>query len=229
MLQSESSIKSIVNIPRQKLIWKGNYIEASNFSTNILYKSICKDKTEPSIGVSKWMRILQINENLSINQLYVFMFHYLEENKLKIYRWKLLQFILPTKQLLFKWKQTNDNLCNVCNEEEDYNHFFISCRFLEKFWKSIHELMIKSNLNFRVSLKQLVFGYKIFDKNYFGLNYFLTILGFSIYKSYYVSNQKLTKVNVYQIFVREYIKRYNENRTMKLNPLLKSLKRSLDD
>ena len=81
----------------------------------------------------------------------------------------------------------------------------------------------------KVLFKQLVFGYKIFDKNYFGLNYFLTIVGFSIYKPYYVSNQKLTNVNVYQIFVQEYIERYNENRIIKFNPLLKSLKRSLDD
>ena len=37
----------------------------------------------------------------------------------------------------------------------------------------------------------MVFGYKIFDKDYFDFNYFfLTILGFSIYKPYYVSEQK---------------------------------------
>lgn len=50
---------------------------------------------------------------------------------------------------------------------------------------------------------------------------------FNINKSYYISNQKLTKVNDYQISSN--IKRYNENRKMKSNPLMKSLKRSLDD
>lgn len=70
MLTSKSSFKSIVDIPRHKFIWKGNYIGASNFTTNISYKSICKDKTELSIGVSKLMHILQINENLTVHQLY---------------------------------------------------------------------------------------------------------------------------------------------------------------
>jgi hypothetical protein len=45
----------------------------------------------------------------------------------------------------------------------------------------------KSNIENFVTLKHIVFGYKIFDKDYFDFNYFLTILGFSIYKAYYVS------------------------------------------
>ena len=43
--------------------------------------------------------------------------------KLKIFRWKLLQFIIPTKSHLFKWKISADSLCNVCKVEEDYDHF----------------------------------------------------------------------------------------------------------
>jgi hypothetical protein len=50
----------------------------------------------------------------------------------------------------------------------------------------------------------LFFGYKISDNNYHGANYFITILGFSIYKSYYLSEQKTTNVNVYTIFIYEF-------------------------
>jgi hypothetical protein len=49
-----------------------------------------------------------------------------------------------------------------------------------KYWK-------KSNIENFVTLKHIVFGYKIFDKDYFDFNYFFAILGFSIYKAYYVS------------------------------------------
>jgi hypothetical protein len=45
-------------------------------------------------------------------------------------------------------------------------------------------------------INHLIFGYKISDNNYYGVNYFITILGFSIYKSYYLSEQKTTNVNV---------------------------------
>jgi hypothetical protein len=40
-------------------------------------------------------------------------------------------------------------------------------------------------------------------KNYYGDNYFITILGFSIYKSYYLSEQKTKNVNVYKFFIYE--------------------------
>jgi hypothetical protein len=35
-------------------------------------------------------------------------------------------------------------------------------------------------------------------------NYFLTIIGFSIYKAYYISEQKTKSLDVYSLFVREY-------------------------
>jgi len=47
-----------------------------------------------------------------------------------------------------------------------------------------------------LKLKHLIFGYKISDNNYYGVNYFIPILGFSIYKSYYLSEQKTKNVNV---------------------------------
>jgi hypothetical protein len=52
------------------------------------------------------------------------------------------------------------------------------------------------NLEFTLKLKHLIFGYKISDNNYYGVNYFITILGFSIYKSYYLSEQKTKNVNI---------------------------------
>ena len=42
---------------------------------------------------------------------------YLKENKLKVFRWKLLHLIVPTKKLLLKWKVMKNSLCNLCNIE----------------------------------------------------------------------------------------------------------------
>jgi hypothetical protein len=127
---------------------------------------------------------LSINEKPNMSQLYSFIFHYLEENKLKIFRWKLLQYIIPTKKLLMKWRIANNTQCNFCDQDEDYLHYFISCPYLKEFWVKIQQILKKSNIENFVTLKHIVFGYKIF---YF--NYFLTILGFSIYKAYYVSGK----------------------------------------
>jgi hypothetical protein len=41
----------------------------------------------------------------------------------------------------------------------------------------IQQILKNSNIENCVTLKHIVFGYKIFDKDYFDLNYFLAILG----------------------------------------------------
>ena len=94
------------------------------------------------------------------------------ENKLKIFRWKLLEFIIPAKSHLFKWKISTDSLCNVCKVEEDYDHFFMSCKYLDIFWNKINEMLKKVQFENNIRLQHLVFGYTIFDKEYFHLNYF---------------------------------------------------------
>jgi hypothetical protein len=58
----------------------------------------------------------------------------------------------------------------------------------------------RNNLEITLKLKHLIFGYKISHKKY-GVNYFITILGFSIYKSYYLSEQTTKNVDVYKSFI----------------------------
>jgi hypothetical protein len=48
-----------------------------------------------------------------------------------------------------------------------------------------------------MTLKHIVLGYKPFDKDSFDFNYFFTVIGISICKSYYVSEQKTKNCNVY--------------------------------
>jgi uncharacterized membrane-anchored protein len=42
----------------------------------------------------------------------------------------------------------------------------------------------------KITLNHIVLGYKIDDKNYLPLNFWITVVGLSIYKSYYISEQK---------------------------------------
>jgi hypothetical protein len=72
----------------------------------------------------------------------------------------------------------------------------------------------------KITLKHIVFGYKIDDKNYLALNVLITVVGFFIYKSYYISEQKTKYINVYRIFVNEYIKRIKQNKTLRKSTFL---------
>jgi hypothetical protein len=174
----------------------------------MLYNSLLFSKIECSIGVDKWVKVLDIQEKPSMKILYKFICSYLEENKLKIFRWKIMQYIIPTNKLLFQWKIVNNNRCNFCGNEEDYLHYFITCSFFKTFREKIYNLFKSNNLEFTLlKLKHLILGYKISDNNYYGVNYFITILGFPIYKSYYLSEQN---VNVYKFFIYELNKRIDD-------------------
>ena len=60
------------------------------------------------------------------------------------------------------------------------------------------------NIDRLITLKHIVLGYKLFDEDCFDFNYFLTVIGISIYKSYYVSEQKTENINVYNLFKHKY-------------------------
>jgi hypothetical protein len=97
-IKTENSAKSTVNIKRNKIIWKNNYIETSYLSNKMLYNSLLFNNIESSIGVDKWVKVLDIQGKPFMKPLYKLFFSYLEENKLKIFRWKLIQYIIPTKK-----------------------------------------------------------------------------------------------------------------------------------
>jgi hypothetical protein len=93
----------------------------------------------------------------------------------------------------------------------------------------IQQILKKSKIENFVTLKHIVFGYKIFDKDYFDFSYFLTILGFSIYKTYYVSEQKTKQVhvNIYSLFVREYITRISQVQQLQNSKLLAKIRENI--
>ena len=119
-------------------------------------------------------------------------------------RWKLLHFILPCKVLLFQWKISSDAACNYCNRIENYEHFFISCTYLQEFWNKMYTMCDILGLGRHIfSLKNMIWGYKIQQKGYEDVNCFLTILLFTIYKAYYISDQKTRMINVFNLFKNE--------------------------
>ena len=86
----------------------------------------------------------------------------------------------------------------------------------------------KTNIENFVTLKHIVFGYKLFDKDYSDFNYVLTILGFSIYKAYYVSEQKTKQVSMHSLFVREYITRISQVQKLQNSKLLTKIKKNIE-
>lgn len=85
------------------------------------------------------------------------------------------------------------------------NTFFITCHFLDKFWKDIFNLLEKVKLGKHIlTLKNLIWGYKINDIEYYDINFFLTVIIFSIHKIHYLSEFRTKKINVFSVFKTEF-------------------------
>lgn len=123
----------MVNFQKDKIIANGKCIDFSQLSNKYFYNEYINVKCLKPIGINTWLMYLSINEKPNMSQLFSFLFHYLKENKLKTFRWKLLQYIIPTRKLLMKWKIVNNSQCNLCGQDEDYLHYFISCSYLKDF------------------------------------------------------------------------------------------------
>ena len=141
ILAEENSISSTVNITKDKVIWNNKYTDINIFTNKLFYNSMIKANlaTNP-VGFNNWSRHLNLHEKPDMSQIYSFIFYFLQENKLKIFRWKLIQFIIPTNFFLTVWRLSNCSLCNFCQIEEDYVHLFMSCKYLSHIWKKITEL-----------------------------------------------------------------------------------------
>ena len=101
-LSHEKSIKTTVNIKKRQLVWRGIFIDANTLNNKTFYNILVEIKATKSIGNEVWIKYLNLNEHHNMSDTYFFIFNYLEENKFKVFRWKLLQSIIPTKQLLNK-------------------------------------------------------------------------------------------------------------------------------
>ena len=202
ILQSETSKKTKVNIRCNVVHLDKHIIEMKELTNKKIYDSLISHKTEPNIGIEKWKRIFN-SENYVVRKSLEFIHYYIKHNKLKMFRWKLISNILPNGQNLFKWKIITTDLCPLCNTIDDYEHFFIKCIWVKKFWKKIYSTFKTIGFTNKILFKHIVLGYKICEKDYWDFNLILTIISFSIYKSFYVSDKRKNNIGIINIFKQE--------------------------
>lgn len=235
IIKEEASYKTKVNIGRGQeglLSIEGKEINC-NMSNKEIYKILFKQKEqEKAVGFLIWERIFNKNLTNRFENLFNFIFNFLENNKHKIFRWKLLHCILPCSEMLFKWKIKKDNLCNFCNKKEDYEHLFLSCPYNKEFWEKVKNMLTFVKFSPHIlNLENLIIGYKILDESYYAINYILTVILFSIYKANCISNNKEKQIDIFKIFKAEIDEIILLNTFKQKNntlPIIKKIKLYLD-
>ena len=127
------------------------------------------------------------------------------DNRLKKFKFKLLHNIIATNENLHQMKKASSPLCKKCHLTENYEHFFVSCECIQDFWKIINHIFTLCGYatNFQVLKRRLLFGYKIYQKQYININTILNIISLSIYKSCMASERRLKPYNILKLCIEE--------------------------
>ncbi|KAK3093093.1 hypothetical protein FSP39_010992 [Pinctada imbricata] len=198
-------------------------IEIEKCTNKMIYTILLRKISEQALTFSYLKRELNINKS-SISKAFEFIAKELVENKIKIFKWKLLHRIIPNQDLLHKWKISATNNCKYCGEKEDYEHYFIKCPYYSSFRDNIDSLF--KYLRFGKDiwiLKNFLIGYKIEDKDYHPINIILSHIGYAIYRAYHISDAKSKPINTLWLFKESlgYHIIYQNYKNVKLPALIK--------
>ena len=113
----------------------GDVINAEGIKAKGFYDLFLKkNKREPSFP-RFWQAYFKLPNTFVWEVVLKHKFNLINDNRIKQFNFKLLHKILPCKDNLFKWKITNDNLCNSCRIPETSFHFLLSCKKITAYWK----------------------------------------------------------------------------------------------
>ena len=200
ILKSRESKLTVVNATLKLTFNRENSL---NMNNKDFYRTMLDNKFIKPYVHRKWNNTF--HNDINWKDFYTSLEMACIDNRIKQFKFKLIHDILATKQNLFKWKiETNPN-CNICKVVEDYEHFFITCKAVRPLWERLLPIFRLSGFeNNLQSLKTLIIGYNITNKCYNDVNMIFNLIGFCIYKGYYISDKKMQIHSVENLFIKEY-------------------------
>ena len=85
--------------------------------------------------------------------------------------------------------------------KDNYKHYFIECRCVDSLWSLIDDILRKQNYNVQLrNLYFIVLGYKIVDTKYREFNILMSMIGYTIYKHYHISNRRTDNCSIVSLF-----------------------------
>ena len=106
-------------------------------------------------------------------------------NKIGHFQYNLLNNLICCKRNLWKWSLSESERCTVCDCLDDYDHFFIKCKFNKSFWIMFSNYMryLFNGSNFNITLEKVICGWNIQNSDFYFANKLIEIATFAVYKS----------------------------------------------
>ena len=212
-LRKIDSIKTQINT---KHIIEANELDIKQMTNKQTYNTYIDKYFAKPIMHKQWTNLFK--KEIYWNSFYHILHKATYSNDVKQFKYKLVNNIISTNLNLFTWNLKESPLCLLCNELEDYNHFFVTCRFLNNFWKKVNTTFQLSGISKNINkLEYIIKGYKIDSPSYNIINLILNFIGYNIYKTYLLSERRQKFIYIWNFLLNDlnmvlfYLQRKNTN------------------
>ena len=178
----------------------------SKRKSKFFYSMISNHSTIKLKVEDKWEEILTNNEQRNWKSIWKFNLKAIKENKIAEFNFKFLHDLIPHRYNLYKWKLSNNPMCEFDNDLHDSVHLFLNCEQSSLFWKRFKDLVKKLyNINFTCNVDTLISGYNLENKHFASLNMLIMYAKYAVYVTYiYAENNKVMfhEFSMFSIFKR---------------------------
>jgi len=139
---------------------QGKKVNLQNLKSKSLYDSFVSKISSIPTAQKKYNEAFSTHASqLDWEKIYLLPFKTTLDTKLREFQYKILNRILYTNKMLFKFKKVDSPLCDFCEKElETIEHLFFHCPKVCMFWDDLKVLLNSVNITVRFDIKDVLFG-----------------------------------------------------------------------
>ena len=172
-----------------KLRIEGKKVNFQNLKSKSLYDSFVSKISSIPTAQKKYNEVFSTHTSqLDWEKIYLLPFRTTLDTKLREFQYKILNRILYTNKMLFKFKKVDSPLCDFCEKElETIEHLFFHCTKVSMFWNDLKSVIDSFNITIKFDIMNVLFGILDTDNISILVNYII------LESKYYIYRCKLNK------------------------------------
>ena len=163
---------------------EGKKVNFQNLKSKSLYDSFVAKISSIPTAQKKYNEAFSTHTSqLDWEKIYLLPFKTTSDTKLREFQYRILNRILYTNKMLFKFKKVDSPFCGFCQKElETIEHLFFHCTKVCMFWDELKVVLNSLNIFVSFDIKDVLFG--IFDTDDISIlvNYILLESKYFIYR-----------------------------------------------
>ena len=163
---------------------EGKKVNFQNLKSKSLYDNFVSKISSIPTAQKKYNEAFSTHTfQLDWGKIYLLPFKTTLDTKLREFQYKILNRILYTNKMLFKFKKVVSPLCDFCEKElETIEHLFFHCTKVNTFWDELKVVLNSLDIAIRFDIKNVLFGILDADNISILVNYILLESKYFIYR-----------------------------------------------